>query len=127
MSSAERAALAALLLAAPAFAADPQAGRAIAADRTRGLCLLCHAAPIDEEPFQGNLAPSLAGVGARLTAEELRARLVDSRRLNPDSIMPSYGRAEGLHRVAPALAGRPILTPAEIDDVVAWLLTLDTP
>lgn len=125
----------AMLLAAPAMAegmpapltgvpGDAARGRAIVADRGRGLCLLCHSGPFPEEPFQGTLAPSLAGAGARLDEPALRLRLVDSRRLNPDSIMPSYGRSDGLHRVTPALRGRTILSGQEIEDVIAFLLTL---
>jgi sulfur-oxidizing protein SoxX len=105
-------------------ARDPARGRAIVADRTRGLCLLCHQAPIAEERFQGNLGPDLAGIGARLSVEELRARVSDARAANPASIMPSYFRIEGLHRVAPQFQGRSILTAQEIEDVVAWLSTL---
>ena len=117
--------LASVLAAAPAWASgDAARGRLIAADRTRGLCVLCHAVPIDEERFQGNLGPDLAGVGARLGEAEMRQRVVDSRALNPLSIMPSYGQTEGLHRVLPALRGRPVLSAGEIEDVVAWLLTL---
>jgi sulfur-oxidizing protein SoxX len=101
---------------------DAVRGRAIIADRTRGLCLLCHSGPFPEERFQGNLAPSLAG--ARLDAAELRLRLVDSRRLNPDSIMPSYYRTEGLNRVAPAVRGHTILAAQDIEDVIAFLVTL---
>jgi sulfur-oxidizing protein SoxX len=103
---------------------DASRGRAIIADRSRGLCLLCHSGPFPEERFQGSLAPSLAAVGARLSAAELRLRLVDSRRVNPDSIMPAYHRAEGLHRVAPALRGRTLLKAQEVEDVLAFLLTL---
>ena len=107
-----------------AMEGDAGRGRAIIADRSRGLCLLCHSGPFPEERFQGNLAPSLAGVGARMRASELRLRLVDSRRVNPESIMPAYHRAEGLHRVAPALRGRMLLQAQEIEDVLAFLLTL---
>jgi sulfur-oxidizing protein SoxX len=103
---------------------DAARGRAIVADRQRGLCLLCHSGPFPEEPFQGNLAPGLAGAGSRLTEGQLRLRLVDGKRLNPDSIMPSYFRTEGLHRVGPAFRGRTILTAAEIEDVLAFLMTL---
>jgi sulfur-oxidizing protein SoxX len=107
-----------------AMEGDAGRGRAIIADRSRGLCLLCHSGPFPEERFQGNLAPSLAGAGTRMNAAELRLRLVDSRRVNPESIMPAYHRAEGLHRVAPALRGRMLLQAQEIEDVLAFLLTL---
>jgi L-cysteine S-thiosulfotransferase len=103
---------------------DPAQGRAIVVDRTRGLCLLCHAGPFPEVPLQGDLAPSLAGVGARLDAAALRLRMVDSRRLNPETIMPPYGSTEGLNRVGERWKGNSILSPQEIEDVVAYLLTL---
>ena len=112
------------LAAAPALAADAARGRAIVADRTRGLCLLCHAAPMPEERFQGDLAPTLAGAGSRWSADELRLRLLDARRFNPDTIMPPYGPAEGLARVATAWRGRTLLAGDDIDDVVAYLVTL---
>jgi sulfur-oxidizing protein SoxX len=104
---------------------DAARGRAIVLDRTRGLCLLCHSGPFPEAAFQGDLAPSLAGAGARLSAGQLRLRIADSRQVNPASIMPAYYRTEGLNQVAPAFAGRTILSAQEIEDVVAFLLTLD--
>jgi len=106
------------------LAGDAARGRAIVASRQAGLCLLCHAGPIPEERFQGNLAPDLAGAGRRWTAAQLRLRLVDPRRLNPDSIMPAYYRTEGLTRVGRAWEGRPILNAQQIEDVVAYLATL---
>lgn len=103
---------------------DAARGRAIVADRRKGLCLLCHPGPIPEERFMGNLAPALDGAGRRWSAAELRARLVDASRLNPDTIMPPYFRTEGFARMAPALRGRTILTAQEIEDVVAYLVSL---
>ena len=103
---------------------DPPRGRAIVVDRTRGLCLLCHAGPFPDQPFQGNLSPDLAGVGSRYTVGQLRLRIVDGRRLNPATIMPSYGSLDGLDRVGTAWRDRTILTPGEIEDVVAFLATL---
>lgn len=118
----------ALALAAfPAMAGDEARGRALVADARGSACLLCHKAPIAEARFQGELGPDLAGVGARLNADELRARLIEPKRFNPDTIMPSYARTEGFSRVAANQAGRPILTPAQIDDVVSYLATLRTP
>ena len=99
-------------------------GRAIVANRQLGLCLLCHAAPIPEERFQGNLSVDLAGIGSRASAEQLRIRLVDARKLNPETIMPSYYRVDKLTRVAPAQQGRTIFSAQQIEDVVAYLLTL---
>ena len=119
-------ALAFTALGAPSLArpGDPVRGRAIVVDRTRGLCLLCHSGPFPDQPFQGDLSPSLAGVGSRYTAAELRLRIVDGRALNPDTIMPSYGRRDGFVRVGAAWRDRPILGPDEIEDVVAFLTTL---
>ncbi|MFN8928114.1 MAG: sulfur oxidation c-type cytochrome SoxX [Rhodospirillales bacterium] len=117
-------ALALLLLAVPAAAADAERGRAIVVDRTKGLCLLCHSGPFPEQRAMGTLAPDLAGVGARLTLPEIRQRLADPAATNPDTVMPSYARTDGLVRVAGPLRGRPIVTDAEIADVAAFLATL---
>ncbi len=103
---------------------DPSRGRAIVANRQVGLCLLCHSGPIPEERFQGDLAPDLKGAGSRWTEAQLRQRIVDSRKLNPSTIMPSYFRTEGLERVAPAFRGKPLLSAEQIEDVVAYLGTL---
>ncbi len=103
---------------------DATRGRAIVANRQVGLCLLCHGGPIPEERFQGNLAPDLAGAGQRWTAAQLRLRLVDPRRLNPDSIMPAYYRTQGLTRVGRAWEGRTLLSAQQLEDVVAYLATL---
>jgi L-cysteine S-thiosulfotransferase len=103
---------------------DPARGRAIVLNRQVGLCLLCHSGPFPEERFQGNLAPPLAGAGSRWSEGQLRLRIADSSRINPTSIMPAYHRTEGLTRVAPAFKDKPVLTAQQIEDVVAFLLTL---
>jgi sulfur-oxidizing protein SoxX len=103
---------------------DPARGRAIVTNRQVGLCLLCHSGPFPEERLQGTLAPDLNGAGARWSEGQLRLRIVDSSRLNPDTIMPPYYRIDGLHRVAAAFRGKPVLTAEQIDDVVAFLQTL---
>ncbi len=103
---------------------DPARGRAIVTDRNVGLCLLCHSGPFPDERFQGNLAPDLAGAGARWSEPQLRLRLVDARKLNTATIMPPYYVVDGLNRVARPLRGKPILTAEQIEDVVAFLATL---
>jgi L-cysteine S-thiosulfotransferase len=103
---------------------DPARGRAIVTNRQLGLCLLCHSGPFPEEPFQGNLAPDLAGAGKRSTEGQLRLRIADSSRINPATIMPAYHRTDGLTRVAPAWRGKPVLNAEQIEDVVAFLTTL---
>ena len=124
------------LLAGNAFAADsiptsltgakgdPARGRAIVANRQVGLCLLCHSGPFPEERFQGDLAPDLTSVGARYSEGQLRQRIVDSRKVNPQTIMPAYYESEGFVRVAPAYRGRTILSAEQIEDVVAYLTML---
>ena len=116
--------LVALALWGPAEAGDAARGRAIVANRQLGLCLLCHAAPIPEERFQGTLGPDLRGVGSRLSAEQIRQRIVDAAAANPQTIMPPYGRTTGLVRVARPFQGRTILDDGQIDDLTAWLTTL---
>ncbi len=103
---------------------DAARGRAIVANRSIGLCLLCHSGPIAEERFQGDLSPSLAGAGSRWSEGQLRLRIVDGARLNADTIMPPYYRTGGLQRVARSFEGKTILSAAQVEDVVAYLATL---
>jgi L-cysteine S-thiosulfotransferase len=103
---------------------DPARGRAIVANRQLGLCLLCHTGPFPEERFQGNLAPDLSGAGSRWPEGQLRLRLVDARRVNPQSIMPAYYSTSPQTRVGVAWRGQPIMTGQQIEDVVAFLQTL---
>jgi sulfur-oxidizing protein SoxX len=106
---------------------DAARGRAIVASRQQGMCLLCHSGPaplFPEERTPGNVAGSLAGAGARWTEAQLRLRVADARRINPQSVMPSYLRAEGLQRVGRAWQGRALLDAQQVEDVVAFLRTL---
>jgi len=102
---------------------DPVNGRAIVVKR-ESTCLLCHSGPFPDQRFQGDLSPTLKGTGSRWSEGELRLRLVDASRLNPVTIMPSYYRIDGLTRVAANFRGKPVLTAEQIEDVVAFLMTL---
>ena len=103
---------------------DAERGQKIVTNRMVGLCLLCHSGPYPQERFQGNMAPDLKGAGLRSTEGQLRLRIVDGSRINPDTIMPAYYRIDGLTNVAPAQRGRPILDAQQVEDVVAYLRSL---
>jgi sulfur-oxidizing protein SoxX len=108
-------------------AGDPVRGRAIATDARKGNCIICHAMPIPElsaDAF-GDIGPSLAGVGSRLSVSDLRQRIVDARVLSPDTVMPSYFATTGFTRVQVAYVGMTILSAQEVEDLVAYLASLN--
>jgi sulfur-oxidizing protein SoxX len=106
-----------------AASGDAARGRQVVLSRDYN-CLLCHAVPEAGVRFMGNVGPPLAGVGARLTESQMRLRIIDSVLLNPESVMPSYYRVEGLNQVAAAWRGKPVLTAQQVEDTIAYLLTL---
>ena len=101
---------------------DAARGRSVVVNRDQGGCTLCHEVP-GESRF-GNIAPPLSGVGAKLSIAQLRLRVADSTRVNPDTPMPAYYRTEGLTQVAAAYRGKPVLSAQQVEDVVAYLATL---
>lgn len=103
---------------------DPARGKAVILDRRRGNCLICHAFPIEDEPFQGEIGPLMAGIGSRLSEGQIRLRMIDQSRINPETVMPPYYRVKGLTNVDPVYKGRPALDAQEIEDVVAYLASL---
>jgi L-cysteine S-thiosulfotransferase len=103
---------------------DAARGRDVVFNREGGNCPICHVLPAADEQQHGDVGPSLKGVASRLTEGQIRARLVDARRLNPASVMPSYYRLDGLKRVQAAYRGKTVLSATEIEDVVAYLMTL---
>jgi L-cysteine S-thiosulfotransferase len=105
-------------------AGDAERGRRTVLDRDGGDCVICHAMPLPQRQFHGTVGPPLDGVGSRYTAGELRLRLVNPKAFNPQTIMPAYYKVEGLYRVLERHRGKPILTAQQVEDVVAYLLTL---
>ena len=103
---------------------DPERGRHIVRDRDGGDCTICHALPLPQREFHGTVGPPLDGIGKRATAGVLRLRLVDPKALNPATIMPAYYKIAGLSHVLERYRARPILSPQQIEDVIAYLLTL---
>ena len=73
----------------------------------------------------GTIGPPLAGVGTRLTPGQLRLRIVDPTRVSRDAVMPAYFRIDGIDGVEQNYRGRTILTAQQVEDVVAYLATLD--
>lgn len=103
---------------------NPESGRKVAVDRKKGNCLACHAMPIPEQPFHGEVGPDLGGVGSRYDAGELRLRIVNPKYANADTIMPAFYKADGLHRVLKGFEDKSMLSAQEVEDVVAYLVTL---
>ena len=99
---------------------DAGRGRALLLDRQATGCVLCHVVP--GLPLGGALGPPLAGVAQRLTGDDLRLRIADARRFNPETIMPPYFSSEGLHNVARAQSGHTVLSEQALADIVAYLL-----
>lgn len=103
---------------------DPASGKKIAINRKKGNCLACHKMPIPEQMFHGNVGPDLAGVAGRYKEGEIRLRVVDSKVVNDDTIMPAFYRSDRLHRVLKKFQGKTMLSAEEVEDVVAYLMTL---
>jgi len=103
---------------------DPGKGAALIADRQKSLCTLCHAGPFADAHLQGTVGPDLAAVGLRLSEGQLRLRIVDMSVLHASTIMPAYYKIEDHPRVGAPWRGKPLLTAAEIEDIVAYLVTL---
>jgi sulfur-oxidizing protein SoxX len=110
---------------------DPANGRQIM-NKGSGNCVACHeVTALAEFPFHGNIGPSLDGVADRWSEEELRGIVTNAKEMFPDSIMPSFYRTEGYTRPGKAFTGKalegpvePLLTAQQVEDVVAFLLTL---
>ena len=107
------------------LAGDASRGMAIASDSGRGNCLACHQLPIPDVEAYGTIGPPLSGIGARLTEGQIRLRVVDTREINPMSIMPGFYRDPRLiHRPGKRFAGRTFLNAQQVEDVIAYLATL---
>lgn len=104
---------------------DPAEGAKAVASRSLGNCLACHAvSALANEPFHGDLGPSLDGVADRYTTGGLRLQIVNNKLVNPDSVMPGFFTTGDLVGVRKQFAGKTILTAQQVEDVVAFLSTL---
>lgn len=111
---------------------DPVAGEQIMVNRGKGNCIACHqVTDLEEYPFHGEVGPSLDGVAERWTAAELRGIVANAKKTYDGTVMPAFYQVSGFNRPGDAFTGRaaegpldPLLTAQEIEDVVAYLLTL---
>ncbi len=104
---------------------DAAKGRKLAVNRKKGNCLACHViSDLKDQPFHGNVGPSLDGVADRYTEGELRLRVVNPKFFHSGSIMPAFYKKSGLNRVIKKFKDKTILTAQEVEDVVAYLKTL---
>jgi L-cysteine S-thiosulfotransferase len=105
---------------------DARDGAKVVAARRLGNCLSCHEIDaLREEPFHGDVGPSLDGVAGRWDIPALRMIVVNAKMVFGDeTVMPAFYRVDGLNRVRPEFAGKPILTAQQVEDVVAFLATL---
>lgn len=105
---------------------DPAKGRNWVVGRKLGNCLACHAnSDMAQEPYHGEVAPPLDGAGNRWSEAELRAIVINSKvAFSPETIMPAFYRDSGFNRVAKTFEGKTILTAQQVEDVVAYLMTL---
>ncbi|MDG2205014.1 MAG: sulfur oxidation c-type cytochrome SoxX [Alphaproteobacteria bacterium] len=103
---------------------DPANGRKLSINRKKGNCLACHVMPIPEQSYHGKIGPDLNGIASRYDAGELRLRIVNPKIINEETIMPAFYRNEGFHRVMKKFKGKTIISAQDVEDIVAYLMTL---
>ena len=104
---------------------DPEAGKKAIINRKLGNCLACHAvSALSDQPFHGEIGPSLDGVADRYSEAQLRLIVANSKAVFEGTIMPAFLVKDGLKRVAKKFRGKTILEPKNVEDIVAFLLTL---
>lgn len=111
---------------------DPVAGAAHMVARGLGNCAACHRIDaMPDVPFQGNIGPELDGAADRWTEAQLRGIVSDAKHTFPESMMPSFYKVAGYVQPGAGFTGKPaeeplppLLTAQQIEDIVAYLLTL---
>lgn len=105
-------------------AGNAKAGRKTAINRKQGNCLACHAISSQaNQPFHGEVGPSLDGVADRYSEGELRLILVNSKKVFEGTIMPAFFNVSGYSRINKKFAGKTILSAQQVEDVIAFLKT----
>lgn len=112
-------------------AGDPAAGAEIM-NKGAGNCIACHAVEkLSHLQFHGEIGPPLDGVADRWTEAELRGIVADAKQMFDGTMMPSFYKVDGFIRLGNGYTGKahegdvaPLLTGEEIENVVAYLMTL---
>ena len=111
---------------------DPVEGRKVLESRALGNCVACHQnGDMPEVPFQGDVGPSLDYAGERWSEGELRALIVNAKLIFEGTVMPAFYKSSGFIRPGEAFTMKPaaeplptLLTAQQVEDVVAYLMTL---
>ncbi len=104
---------------------DAAMGRKVFANRKQGNCLACHMnADLSEESFHGEVGPPMDGVADRWSEAELRGIVTNSKMMFEGTIMPAFYVDGGYERPLDNFAGKSILTAKQVEDVIAYLMTL---
>lgn len=113
---------------------NPDEGKVIMSTNALGNCVACHPiGAMSDVPFHGNIGPELNGAADRWTQAQLRGIVVDAKHTFPDSFMPGMFKVGPFIRPGAAFSGKapdkpedlkPILTAQQVEDVVAYLMTL---
>jgi len=105
---------------------DAAKGREIFLNRKQGNCLACHAnSDMNDQLFHGEVGPSLDGAGARWQEGMLRTILVNAKAVfTEQTVMPGFYTLDVGANVRKDLIGKTILEAQQIEDLVAYLMTL---
>ena len=114
---------------------DVENGKVIMVTRGKGNCIACHqVTALEDYPYHGEVGPSLDGVNERWEAADLRGIVANAKMTFPETMMPSFYKSEGFIRPGDAFTGKagaeplaPLLTAQEVEDVVAYLMTVGWP
>ena len=112
-------------LALTGVAGDAISGRKLFMNRKKGNCLACHVnSEMAEQTFHGEVGPELDGVANRWGAAELRGILVNSKNMFEGTIMPAFYKDSGYNRILKKFDGKTILSAQEVEDLLAYVMTL---
>ncbi|NDV48509.1 sulfur oxidation c-type cytochrome SoxX [Salipiger sp. PrR003] len=113
-------------------AGDPAKGAEIMTTRSKGNCVACHAVTaLADAPFHGEVGPTLDDVGGYRSEAELRGIVANAKKMFDGTVMPAFYKTSGFIRPGDGYTGKaapddlpPILSAQEVEDVVAFLMTL---